>query len=69
MLVALAGVKSVPIGTVFRSKGEKRTKLVRFVRIPRPPEPVCRCCSRDYTSATMDSGGKGWAEFKAAARE
>ena len=30
MLVALAGVKSVPIGTVFGSKGQKRTKLVRF---------------------------------------
>ena len=30
MLVALAGVKSVPIGTVFRSKGRKCTKLVRF---------------------------------------
>jgi hypothetical protein len=30
MLVALAGVKSVPIGTVFSSKGQKCTKLVRF---------------------------------------
>ena len=30
MLVALAGVKSVPIGTVFRSKRQKCTKLVRF---------------------------------------
>ena len=30
MLVALAGVKSVPIGTVFRSKGQKSTNLVRF---------------------------------------
>jgi len=30
MLVALAGVKSVPIGTVFRSKGQKCTNLVRF---------------------------------------
>ena len=29
-LVALAGVKSVPIGTVFRSKGQKCTNLVRF---------------------------------------
>jgi hypothetical protein len=30
MLVALAGVKSVPIGTVFRSKEQKCTNLVRF---------------------------------------
>ena len=31
------------------------------------PEPACRCCSRDYTSSTMDSGGRlGWI-FKAAA--
>jgi hypothetical protein len=30
MLVALAGVKSVPIGTVFWPKGQKRTNLVRF---------------------------------------
>jgi hypothetical protein len=30
MLVALAFVKSVPIGTVFGSKGQKRTNLVRF---------------------------------------
>jgi hypothetical protein len=29
-LVALAGVKSVPIGTVFGSKGQKSTNLVRF---------------------------------------
>jgi len=30
MLVALAGVKSVPIGAVFGSKGQKCTKLVPF---------------------------------------
>ena len=30
MLVAFAGVKSVPIGTVFRSKRQKSTNLVRF---------------------------------------
>jgi len=30
-------------------------------RIPRPPEPVCRWWSRDYTSARVDSGeGLGW---------
>jgi hypothetical protein len=29
MLVALAGVKSVPIGTVFRSKEQKCSNLVR----------------------------------------
>ena len=28
--VSLAGVKSMPIGTVFRSKGQKCTNLVRF---------------------------------------
>jgi hypothetical protein len=30
MLVALVGVKSMPIGTLFTSKGQKSTKLVRF---------------------------------------
>jgi hypothetical protein len=30
MLVALAGVKRVPIGIVFGSKGQENTKLVRF---------------------------------------
>ena len=30
VLVALAGAKSVPMGIVFRSKGQKRTQLVRF---------------------------------------
>jgi hypothetical protein len=67
MLVALAGVKSVPIGTVFRSKRQKRTKLVRFsgflVLLSRFVVVV-----QGIIPARGWIQEKGWAGFKAAAR-
>jgi hypothetical protein len=45
----------------FQVQGAKAHQFGSIFRILRPPEPVCRCCSRDYTSTTMDSGrGLGW---------
>jgi hypothetical protein len=52
-------VKSVPIGTVFRSKGRKCTKLVRFSGfLALLSRFVLVVRSRGYTSSTMDSGGE-----------
>ncbi len=55
-------VKSVPIGTVFRSKGQKCTNLVRFSGfLALLSRFVVVVRSRGYTSARMDLGvGLGW---------